>query len=120
MENGSVWLTIGIGVTVTVIGAILNTLITNKINEGNNRDEEIEAKAKEDRELFFKKFDEMKELYVRKDLYEQALAFHQKEVDGKFVSLVDSIGKLDKDCQFRFSEIKNLINEKFNGKNKGE
>lgn len=101
----SIWLTIGVGVTVTVIGTILNTLITNKINEGDKKDKEIEEKQKEDRQLFFKRLDEIKESYVRKDLYLQALDFHNEKHDEKFKNLMEKI-----------EELKKLINEKFKEK----
>lgn len=120
MENGSIWLTIAIGVAVTVIGTILNTLITNKINEGNKKDAEIEAKQKEDRELFFKRMDDIKENYVRKDMYDQAMQFHQKETDSKFNNLVESMNKQFDNVEKNIEDVKKLINEKLTGKNKGE
>lgn len=84
-------------------------LITKKIDT-------LEINQEKDKELFFLRLDAIKDSYVRKDMYDQAMQFHQKEVDSKFNTVMDSISKLDKDVKEKFTEVKNLINEKFDDK----
>jgi hypothetical protein len=108
--------TIAIGIVFPFIGWFFNTIITKKIDEGNKRDEAIEKKHKEDIDLIFRKYDDLKGLCVRKDIYEQAMQFHQKEVDSKFVNLVDSMTKQFENVEKNIDGVKALINEKFNHK----
>ncbi len=116
MEQAMLWITVFGIIVIPLIGWLINTLITKKIDN-------LELSRKEDKDLFFNRLDSVKDLlntqYVRKDLYQQALEYHQKEVDGKFNSLVESINKMDKDVKEKFDEVKDLINEKFNGQKQG-
>lgn len=111
MENIALWLTVFGGSILTFAGWIINRLVTNRIDD-------LEKGRKEDRDLFFTRLDAVKayatENLVRKDIYEQASAFHKQEIDGKFSNLVDSINKLDKDLKDRVEDIKTLILKNFN------
>lgn len=118
---------IGSFVVTLVIGAIVNNIITSKINEGNKRDDEIERRHKEDIETVFRRHDALKEEikndYVRSEMYKQAMDFHRKEVDSTFVHLIESIRKQFDTVEKNFEkvdknicELKDLINEKFNQK----
>lgn len=126
MEQIMLWVTIFGIIIIPLLGWVFNSLITKKIDE-------IISQQKSDRDLFFKKHDILKDQteerfekvkkdneqeYVSQKLYDQAMAFHQKEFDGKFNMLMDSINKLDTDVKARFDDVKNLINAKFNGKGK--
>ncbi len=117
------WVTIFGIIIIPLIGWVFNTLITRKIDECNTHLENTDKRIEAYKESFFNRLDAVKsfgnETYVKKEMYEQAMEYHQKEVDGKFNSLVESINKMDKDVKEKFDEVKDLINEKFNGKNKG-
>lgn len=110
MDNIALWITATGAIVIPIGGYVINGLITKKIDE-------LIIGRKEDRELFFARLDASKKIvedtYVRKDLYQQSMEYHQKEVDVKFTSLVASISKLDGDVKARFDDIKTLINEKF-------
>lgn len=67
-----------------------------------------------DRDLYFKKFDEVKELYVRKDIYEQATTFHQKEVDTKFENLLGRMNDQFRTVEEKIEDLKTLIIKNFN------
>lgn len=117
MEHISTWMTIVIGVVIPFVGWIFNTLITKKIDDLYGKITEIEQSRKESRELFFKRLDDIRAEYVRKDLYDQAMQFHQKETDSKFNNLVESMNKQFENVEKNIQEVKQLINEKLNGKN---
>lgn len=124
-------LAIAIPAILTFVGWLINTLITKKIDG-------VIAQQKEDRELFFKKYDilkdqlekgienltkEIEKEYVLQKLYDQAMQFHQKETDSKFNNLIANMGEnfknveIDiKDVKGDVKEIKDLINSKFNDK----
>ncbi len=115
MEHISGWLAVISVIIFPFIGWVFNTLITNKINE-------LKTAQEEDRKLFFKRLDEEQAFcennYVNQKLYDQAKQFHEKETDAKFNNLVESMNKQFENVEGKIDDIKDLINEKFNGKNK--
>lgn len=113
------WVTIVGIIVIPLIGWAINTLITKKIDA-------LESQQKIDRDLFFDKLDEDREsvekhlaLYVRKDIYEQALMFIEKQNDEKFKSMLAIMTTQFSNVEGKIEEIKSLINDKFNGKNGG-
>lgn len=115
MEPISGWLAIASVIIFPFIGWVFNTLITNKINE-------LKSTQEENRNTLFKRIDEEREFsknnYVNQKLYDQAKQFHEKETDAKFNNLVESMNKQFENVEGKIDDIKDLINEKFNGKNK--
>lgn len=111
-----VWLGV-LGIIVPIIfgfiGWVINRVITTKIDA-------LELGRKEDQELFFKRLDSIKDdikfNYVPKAIYEQAMTFHQKEVDSKFNNLIETMTNNFKNVEIDIKEVKDLINSKFNGK----
>lgn len=131
MEHISTWVGLVVALLTVVILPLVNTLITNRIDKLENKHErdienldkktnsiieDFERKQKEDRDLYFSRLDDLKDVlkneYVRRELYEQALHSYQKETDSKFINIVQSMNK-------EFQNIKDLINEKFNGNKNG-
>lgn len=130
MEQFSAWVTIFIGVVIPFVGWIFNSLITNKINELNRKNDELqlelkqtredfENRQKEDRNLVFSRLDVVKDAYVRKDLYEQATKFHTEHNDEKFKSLLTIMTTQFTNVENKIEDLKKLINEKLNDKQHG-
>ncbi len=99
-------------------GWVINTLITKKIDA-------LEQGRADDKKEYYNyvngqraAFEILLKEYVRRDMYEQAMVFHQKETDQKFNGLVESMNKQFENVEGKIDDIKDLINEKFNGKNK--
>lgn len=114
MEHISTWVGLVVALLTVVILPLVNTLITKKIDN-------LETKQKEDRDLYFQRLDIVKDTYVRKDMYQQAMEFHQKETDSKFNNLVSSMNKQFENVEEKIQnvdgkidDIKDLINDKFN------
>lgn len=118
MDTGII-ISLTVGIVCPVLGWLFNTIITKKIDAGNIKDQDIEKKQKEDFDLLFKRLDEVKQSCVRKDMYDQAMQFHQKETDNKFNNLIESMNKQFDNVEKNIDDVKDLINEKFNHK-KGE
>lgn len=111
------WIT-AIGMIVfPLVGFIFNSLITRKIDDGSNRQDEMEKKTEEDKELLLRRLDDHKKFcennYVYQKMYDQAMQFHQKETDSKFNNLVESMNKQFENVEKNISGVKDLINEKF-------
>lgn len=128
MEQTMLWVTIFGIIIIPLIGWIFNTLITKKIDD-------LTYQQDKDRELFFKKYDILKEHlenslskmakdieteYVLQKLYDQAMQFHQKETDTKFNNLIETMNGSFKRVEGDIKEVKDLINAKFNAKKQGE
>jgi len=124
MSNIGEWVSILAVIVFPAAGWIFRNLITKDIEENKNKIVEIENSRKDSRELFFKRLDEIqvdvKTNYVRRDLYDQAMNFHQKETDSKFNNLVESMNKQFDNVEKNIDEVKRLINEKLNVTKKGE
>lgn len=122
MEHFSAWFGIGIAILTVIILPLVNALITRKIDDLKAQVNDVEKARKDDRELFFKRVDDIKDTianyYVRKDLYNQAMEFHQKETDSKFNNLIESMNKQFDNVEKNIEQVKDLINEKLNSKNK--
>ncbi len=113
LEQAMLWVTVIGIIIIPLVGTIINNLITKKIDA-------LETGRDEDKKTFFTRLDDIKMTYVRKDLYDQALQFHQKEIDTKFLNLVETVNKnflsveTDiKDVKGDIKEVKDLINSKF-------
>lgn len=109
MEQISLWVTIFIGIIIPFVGWIFNSLITNKIND-------VVSKQKEDKELFFKRLDSVKDEvennYVRKDLYDQATKFNTEHTDEKFKSLLTIMTTQFSNVEDKIEELKKILNDK--------
>lgn len=118
VNNLAEWISVLAVIVFPTVGWIFRNLITKDIDELNKKIKEIEESRKESRELFFKRLDEIqadvKVNYVRRDLYDQAMQFHQKETDSKFNNLVESMNKQFDNVEKNIDEVKKLINEKIN------
>lgn len=120
METAMLWVTIFGIIVIPLIGWAINTLITKKIDA-------LEEQQKLDRKLFFEKLDEDRDnveehlkLYVRKEMYDQALGFYERQTDEKFKSMLAIMTTQFSNVEGKIEEIKQLINDKLNGhKNNG-
>lgn len=101
MEQVMLWVTIFGVIIIPLVGWIFNSLITRKIDG-------LEEQLNGQRKAF-------EENYVRKDIYDQAITFHQKETDNKFHNLVETMNKQFENMEGKIDDVKDLINEKFNG-----
>lgn len=119
MENFGIWITISVGVVITVVGGILNVLITNKINEGNKRDDELEQKQKEDHDLIFKRIDDFKDNYVRRDIYDQSVLFNKERSDTKYATITVMMAEQFKVVDGKLEDLKELILKNFNNPKAG-
>lgn len=119
MEQIMLWVTIFGIIVIPLVGWLINTLITKKIDN-------LEAKQEEDKKLFFRKLDEDRENvedhYVRQDIYNQAMTYHNEKSDEKFKSLLSIVNTQFSNMENKFdnvqediAEIKKLINDKING-----
>lgn len=130
MENVNIWVTIGVGIVIASVGGVLHTLIVNKINEGNKRDDEIEAQQKSDRDLFFTRLDTIKDTadktFVKKELYEQSVRHASENNIASIKVIIDLVNskfdvlnsKLDekvqqvKDLETKIDELRLMFIEK--------
>ena len=101
MEQAMLWVTIFGIIILPMVGVILKDAIFKKIDE-------ISKKQDEDRVLFFKKYDEQKEIFVRKDMYEQAQRFIKDESDAKFNHILEKIEDLKMLIIKNFNDHKSL------------
>lgn len=101
------WITIFGMIVIPLVGWVFKIAVTKQL------DELVEIHDR-DRDLFFKKFDEAKELYVRKDIYQQATEFHQKETDAKFQNLVTLMNSQFKGVEEKIEDLKIIIIKNFN------
>lgn len=113
MEQFNFWVTLSGVVIIPFVVWLFNMLITKKIDA-------LESNQEKDKELFFARLDAIKDAYVRKDMYDQAMQFHQKETDSKFNNLVESMNKQFENVEGKIDDVKDLINEKFNGNKNGQ
>lgn len=95
------------GIVVPVVGWIWRISVDKNFVD-------IKTQAEEDRQFFLKKIDEIKEIYVRKDLYEQATDFHKKEVDTKFENFLEKMRDQFRVVTDDIHDLKNLIINNFN------
>lgn len=101
MENWGLWVSVFVGIVMPIVGWLINTVVTKKI-------EDIIETQKEDKATLFMRIDEIREDYVRKDLYEQEmkhLSEHNTNVEKKLESI-----------DTKMNELKNLFINKLNGK----
>ena len=101
------WVTIFGVIVIPVVGWVINQIITTKIDT-------LDTNQKEDKNLFFRKFDEIKEVYVRKEIYDQAMSFYQKETDTKFENVLSKMDDKFKAVEEKIEDIKELIIKNFN------
>lgn len=107
METVILWVTIFGILVIPVAGWVFKIAV----------EKNLTALAKQqdlDRDLFFKKYDEVKEIYVRKDIYQQASEFHQKETDTKFQNLIVLMNSQFKTVEDKIEDLKVLIIKNFN------
>jgi len=105
MESLNLWVTIFIGIIMPVIGWLINTIVTKKIDDINKRhDEHVQT--------VFKVIDEIKKEYVRKELYEQAIKNIYEHNDDKYESLKGQLSELN----IRIGSMQSFLNEKLSGK----
>lgn len=118
------WVTVVGIIILPIVGTVFNALITKKIDAQDERIKDLEDARKEDKKEFYNQLNGLRQSiaqeYVRRDLYDQAMQFHQKETDTKFLNLIDTMNKNFQNVEADIKEVKNLINSKFNGKNQGE
>ena len=107
MDTIIMWVTIFGILVIPVVGWIFKFVIE-------KRQDSLSTQQDRDRELFFKKFDEVKELYVRKDIYEQAMTYHQKETDVKFENMLGRMSDQFKTVEDKIEDLKSLIIKNFN------
>lgn len=104
------WVTVFGVIIIPLIGWVFNTLITKKIDA-------LEQKQKEDKELFFRKYDALVEslekYYVLKAIYEQAMQFLTEKNDEKFKSMLSIVTTQFENVEEKIEGLKTLINEKF-------
>lgn len=130
MESAMLWVTIVGIIVIPLIGWAVNTLITRKIDDQNKRLDELELKLDEIKKSFYTALNGQRTafevLYVRKDLYDQAIDLHRINSDEKFKSLLSivttqysnlesKINDNNLNMNEKISSLKALINEKFNG-----
>ena len=99
MQVAMLWVSIIGIIVIPVAGALLRDLLLKKMDT-------IISQQKEDRELFLRKYDEQKDIFVRKDIYEQACKFQKAEMDEKYNHIIEKI-----------EGLKDLILKNFNDKN---
>lgn len=114
MDNVMMWIEIVGIIVIPAIGWIYRNSIAKDFAELSSKSDSSIKQSDKDRELFFKKFDEAKELYVRKDMYQQATEFHQKEVDTKFENLLGLMNSQFKTVEDKIEDLKELIIKNFN------
>lgn len=111
MEPMAFWLSVLVPVVFTFVGWIFNTLITRRIDS-------IEAKQKEDKELFFKQINGLRESiendYVLQKLYDQAQILNERNNDDKWKSMLAIINTQFQNVENKIEGIKDFINNKFN------
>lgn len=112
METVILWVTVFGVIVIPVAGWVFKVAVEKNLND-------LTKQQGLDRDLFFKKFDEIKELYVRKDIYEQATAFHQKEVDVKFENLLGRMNDQFRTVEDKIEDLKVLIIKNFNTQQNG-
>jgi hypothetical protein len=87
MDRIEIWVSIISFIIFPALGYFFKVTIMNKMDE-------IIRKQDEDRGLFFRKYDEQKDTFVRRDMYEQARMFHKSETDEKFNHIMEKIDDL--------------------------
>lgn len=114
MEQAMLWVTIIGIIVIPLLGWLLNTLITKKLDANEAKILKVEA-------LFFRRLDDSKRafelqmlLYVRKDLYDQERQFRAEQNDKELKNLLEKIEGQYKHFDEKIGEVKTLINEKFN------
>ncbi len=141
MDQAMLWATVVGMIIIPLVGAWFNSMITSKIDESNtaigkcnSRIDvvEVHAEKKED-EIFAAlngqrdSFENLLEKYVPTNLYQQGMEFHRINSEEKFKSLLLTLtaqytnleGRItasDKNTNEKITDLKNLINEKFNHK----
>lgn len=133
-EQLILWLTACTVLVFPFVGWIFNTLITNKINEQAKLIEASETARQADKETFFKRLDDIKkehneakekletsikEEYVQKALYEQAMKFYNEHNDEKFKSLMATMMTQFNNVEEKIAEVKKIIDDKFNNHKQG-
>lgn len=109
MEHLFGWVSLFVGVGFPLIGWVFNTVITKKIDD-------IQEQQEKDRKLFFSRLDADREhaeaSYVNQKLYDQAIAFYQKETDSKFNNLVERMDKQFQAIEKKLDDIERKLNGK--------
>ena len=93
-------------IVLPIAGWIFKLVIEEKMKD-------LATQQKEDKILLFKKYDEMKETYVRKDMCDQSMTFHQKETDVKFENLLDKMNDKFRAVEDKIEDLKILIVKQF-------
>lgn len=113
MANAAIWISIVISIIIPFVGWIFRNLISRDI-------EDIREKQKEDHDLFFKRLDAVKEEYVRKELYDQAVTFRSEAIDEKFKSMLAIMNTQFANIEGKMDELKDLVIDRINHKNGGQ
>lgn len=121
------WVTVGIGVVVPLIGFVFNSLITNKINDQRDEIHELKkdletlkdgmtTRAKEGFSTVFKRFDEYKEYiektFVRSREYDLSREYQEKQTDQKIVSMFSTLNTQIQGIDNRIENLNRNTNEK--------
>lgn len=127
METIALWVTIGIGVFIPLLGFIFNSLITKKIDRLEEDHEEtkkqidilkegITDQAKEGFKTVFKRFDDYKDfadnMFVRQKEYNLAREYQEKQTDQKISSSVLTLTTQIQALENRVENTTNNISEK--------
>lgn len=113
MEQIMIWVTVFGIIVIPLLGWIFNTLITKKIDK-------MEDSRDNDKKLFFQRLDEdrknVEDHYVRRDLYEQAIAFYNEKNDEKFKSLLAVMTTQFNSVEEKIDDLKKVLDKLVAGK----
>lgn len=86
--------------------------------------EGMTTKAKDGFQTVFKRMDDIKEIadktFVRMDNYNIAKEYQEKDIDSKFKSMITVMNGQFENVESKIDSLKELINNKFKEKQKGE
>lgn len=119
MEQVAIWTAILLPVGISFFVWLFNSIVTNKINDLNKRHDESEEARKTERDLFFKRLDDVKEEmsknYVRLDMYKLAMDYHSEKSEAKIRGLGENITIQFKNLEAKIEDFKKSIDERLNG-----
>lgn len=124
MEQTMMWIALVGTVVLPILGWIINTLVTNKIDALNERCKKLEDNSEQNKQEYYGQLNGLRksieENYVRRDIYEQAMKFHSDKNDAEFKSLLSIVNTQFASVEGKIDDLKDLITEKINGqKQKG-